>query len=105
MEVEPITLGGNIELSGFSALDGGQMFIVKKLVGNYARKMEGICQNFEALKLRLKPLHQTEEDMKKFELHGQIVDNGQVFPAGVIEYNLFVGVDSVLKKLVNEISA
>ena len=104
MEEDNIKLGGNIELAGFSSLDGGQMIVVKKIVGNYARRMEGMCKNFEALKLKLKPLHQTGEDMKKFELHGQIVDNGQIFPAGVIERNLFVGVDSVLKKLVNEIS-
>ena len=29
---EPIVLGGQIELAGFSALDGGQMIVVKKLV-------------------------------------------------------------------------
>ena len=101
---ENILLGGNIELTGFNNLDGGEMIVLKKIVGNYARRMEHTCNNFESLKLRLKPLHKTQEEMKRFELQGQVVDNGQVFPAGVIEHNLFVGVDSVLKKLYSEIS-
>ena len=43
---ETIKLGGSIELSGFSNLDGGQMIVLKKIVGNYARKME---EKYEAL--------------------------------------------------------
>ena len=101
---EAIRLGGNIELAGFHVLDGGEMVVVKKIVGNYVRRMEGMCRNFSGLKLRLKPLHQTGELAKKFELHGQVIDDGMVYPAGAIEHNVFVGVDSVLKKLVNEIS-
>ena len=101
---EPIVLGGQIELAGFSALDGGQMIVVKKIVGNYVRKIEGMCRNFSGLKLKMKPLHQTGDKVKKFELHGQVLDGGNVYPAGTVENNLFVGVDAVLKKLVNEIS-
>jgi hypothetical protein len=104
VEEENMQLGGNIELSGFNTLKGGEMVVVKKIVGNYARRMEGICKNFNGLKLRLKPLHQTEDKIKKFELHGQVIDDGQVYPAGLIERNLFVGVDSLCKKLVHEIS-
>ena len=81
------------------------MVIVKKMVGNYARKIEGMCKDFNGLKLRLKSLHQTGDKIKKFELHGQIIDGGQVYPAEVVEHNVFVGVDSVCKKLVNEIAS
>jgi hypothetical protein len=102
--MERIQLGGNIELAGFRPLNGGEMVVVKKIVGNYVKRMEGMCKNFSGLKLRLKPLHQTGDAMKKFELQGQVYDDGTVYPAGVIERNVFVGVDSVLKKLVHEIS-
>ena len=102
-EEESIKLGGNIELAGFNSLNGGDMVIVKKLVGNYARKIEGMCKDFNGLKLRLKSLHQTGDKIKKFALHGQIIDGGQVYPAEVVEHNVFVGVDSVCKKLVSEI--
>lgn len=100
---ETIALGGNIELSGFNLLDGGQMIVLKKIVGNYARKIEELCKNFKALKLTMKPVHQTKEEIKKFELHGQVIDGGKVYPSSAIDHNLFVGVDHVLKKLINEI--
>ena len=70
---ETIKLGGSIELSGFSSLDGGQMIVLKKIVGNYARKMEEQCKNFEALKLHMKEIG----DQKKFELKGQVVDGSR----------------------------
>ena len=49
-----IKLGGNISLSGFSIVDPGQMVVVKKIVGNNVRKLEGMCEKFEHLKLTLK---------------------------------------------------
>ena len=97
-------LGGNIELSGFGSLNGGEMIILKKIVGNYVRKMEEHCQQFNGLKLRLKSLHQTGDKVKKFELHGQLMDAGHVHPEEVVEHNLFVGVDEICKKLVNAVT-
>jgi len=104
MMEEVLQLGGNIELAGFGVLNNGEMIIVKKIVGNYARRMEEVCTNFSGLKLKLKPLHQAGDKIRNFELHAQVVDDGKVIPAGVTEHNLFVGVDSVCKKLVNEIA-
>ena len=97
---ETIKLGGSIELSGFNSLDGGQMIVLKKIVGNYARKMEEKCKQFEALKLTMKHIG----DEKKFELKGQVIDGGNIYPSSAVEHNLFVGVDSVLKKLVNTLN-
>lgn len=97
---ETIKLGGNIELSGFSALDGAQMIVLKKIVGNYARKMEEKCKSFEALKLTMKPVGEE----KKYEFKGQVIDGGNIYPSSAIDYNLFVGIDSVLKKLVNTLN-
>ena len=51
-----IQLGGNISLSGFSIVEPGQMIVVKKIVGNNVRKLEGMCKKFEHLKLTLKQL-------------------------------------------------
>ena len=103
-DTDILQLGGNIELSGFSVLDSGEMIIVKKIVGNYVRKIEGMCRNFTGLKLRMKPLHQTGDKLKRFELSAQVHAGSQVYPANITEYNLFVGLDSVMKKLVNEIN-
>ena len=101
---EVLQLGGNIELTGFGGLNASEMIVVKKIVGNYARRLEDVCTNFNGLKLKLKPLHQAGDKVRNFELHGQVVDDGRVVPAGTTEHNVFVGVDSVCKKLVSEIS-
>ena len=102
-EGESIRLGGNIELSGFSTLDNGSMIVLKKIVGNYVRRIEEKCENFEALKLTMKPVHQTENQMKKFELHGKLIDNGHIYPSEAVEHNLFIGVDNCLRKLAHEV--
>lgn len=94
-----LQLGGNIELSGFGSLDKGIMVILKKIVGNYARKMSDMSSNFENLSLRMKTVHDN-----KYELHAKLMDNGKAFTSSTVERNLFVAVDSVLKKIMKEIS-
>ena len=54
-----LQLGGSIQLSGFSGVDGGQMVVIKKVVGNYARRLSEICSKFEGLHVTMKPVHQT----------------------------------------------
>ena len=93
-----------IELSGFQDINNADMAAAQRIINNYVRKMEGICSNFSGLRVRLKPLHQTKHNLKKFELHAQINDNGHIYPAETVEHNLLTGVNSVCKKLVNEIS-
>ncbi len=98
MEEDNLQLGGNIELSGFGILDRGAMVILKKIVGNYARKMSDASKNFEKLRLRIKTVHDN-----KYELHAKLMDNGTAFASSAVERNLFVAVDSALKKIMKEI--
>jgi len=99
MEDNVLQLGGNIELSGFSNLEGGAMIVLKKIIGNYAKRMSTVTKNFEKLSLTMKTVHDNQ-----FELHGKLIDNGSAVTSSVTERNLFVGVDSALKKIMNEIS-
>jgi len=98
MEEDNLQLGGNIELSGFGILDRGVMVILKKIVGNYARKMSDTSRNFEKLSLRMKTVHDS-----KYELHAKLMDNGKAFASSATERNVFVAVDSALKKIMKEI--
>ncbi|MBW3015881.1 hypothetical protein KY330_05655 [Candidatus Woesearchaeota archaeon] len=98
-----LQLGGSIELTGFRELDPGSMVILKKIIGNYARKMSDLSSNFERLSLRMKPIHATEASAK-FEIKAKLIDNGKAFNSEVIDRNVFVAVDSALKKLQTEIS-
>lgn len=38
--MDTLELGGNIQLTGFSELNGGQMIVLKKIVGNYCEKIK-----------------------------------------------------------------
>ena len=100
---EPMQLGGNIELSGFRDIDSASMVVLKKIIGNYARRMSDISNKFESLKVTMKPVHETEKS-EKYEIHAQLMTAGKPIVSEVVERNLFVAVDSVLKKIENEIS-
>ncbi|MFH1182069.1 MAG: hypothetical protein V1702_03875 [Candidatus Woesearchaeota archaeon] len=97
------TLGGNIQLTGFSDLDKSSMIILKKIVGNYARRFSEICQKCDDLHLTMKPVHEREKS-EKYEIHVLLTAKGQNYAAEVIDRNLFFALDSCLKKVENEIS-
>jgi ribosome-associated translation inhibitor RaiA len=99
---EAIQLGGSIELSGFRDIDGGSMIVVKKIVGSYVRKFSDRLQNFQKFSLGMKKVHSNESN-SIFELHGHILTDGRTYAAEASERNLFVAVDTIMKKLENSI--
>ena len=94
-----ISLGGNITLSGFSNLDHASMMVLKKIVGNYARKFSE-RYDVEALKLCMKKVHGS-----KFELHSQLVTPSETFTSEVVDHNLFFVLDKGMKKIENSIES
>lgn len=95
---EHMQLGGNISLSGFNVVEKPEVVVVKKIVGSYARKFADQLKNYESLELRLKQVHKTETS-EKFELHAKLLFDGKVEASEVTDRNIFVAVDSALKKL------
>jgi len=102
MEEKTLQLGGNIELSGFNALEPGVMVVLKKIIGNYARRMSDKCRGFEKLSLTMKLVHAKEKG-EKYELHAKMLDNGKPYNAASVDRNLFVGVDIALKAIMNSL--
>ncbi len=97
-----IELGGNITLVGFKELDYAELVVIKKVVGSYARKFaEG--KNMTNLTLNLKPIHQTSQDSQKYELKAKLELDGKMYNSEVTEFNLFIGLDKILKKLESQI--
>ena len=93
-----IELGGNIELSGFKDIDSASMVIVKKMVGNYAKKMSDLVSSFERLHITVKAVHATEKS-EKYEIHSRLINRGKPTVSEVTDRNLFVAIDDSLKKL------
>ena len=87
-------IGGNIELVGFRDLDGGSMIILKKIIGNYARKFSDRLDGIDKLSISMKKIGNNQ-----FELHGQLIKAGEQHTSEVTDYNLFMVLDKVLKKL------
>lgn len=101
-EGDTFKLGGNIQLSGFGELDGANMIVVKKIVGNYARKLSEASKEFSELHLTLKVVHKKEKS-EKYEIHGKVVDKGKVHTSEVTDFNLYFAMDNLLKKLLKMI--
>ena len=100
---DSMQLGGNIELSGFKDIDGASMVVLKKIIGNHVRRMTELSDKFESLKVTMKPVHETEKS-EKYEIHAQLMNDGKPIVSEVVERNLFIGLDSVLKKVLHESS-
>ena len=101
MDNETARLGGNIQLTGFRDIDSPSMTVLKKIIGNYARRIAELTKKLETLHITLKPVHEREKS-EKYEVHAKIIDDGKVYASEITDRNLFVAVDSVLKKIVNE---
>lgn len=97
-----IELGGNITLVGFKELGYAEFVVVKKVIGNYARKISD-KKPFEHLKMAVKPIHKTEDEVHKFELKSEITIDGKQYYADIVEHNIFVGLDKILKKLLSQL--
>jgi len=91
-------LGGNIELSGFREIDGGSMIVLKKIIGNYARKFSDRLNNVDRLSLTLKKIHDSG-GKPRFELHGMLSAGGQQYTSELTDYNLFFVTDKILKNI------
>jgi hypothetical protein len=95
-------LGGNISLTGFSERDFTELIVVKKIVGQYARKLTDSVPNFGKLSLVLKAVHQ-HEGHGKVEIISKAEVNGKEFAAETEGHNLFVVLDESLKHLLVQI--
>lgn len=78
------------------------MIILKKIVGNYARKMSDKCRNFEKLSLTVKTVHAKEKG-EKYELHAKMLENGKPYTSSNVDRNLFIAVDSSLKAIIKSL--
>ncbi len=97
-----IELGGNITLVGFTDLEPAKLIVIKKLVGNYARRMSNSVQNFENLTVTLKSIHGEDG---KVELHSKLMAGGNHITSEVTDFNLFYALDKSLNKIINSLDA
>jgi ribosome-associated translation inhibitor RaiA len=101
MEEKTISLGEKINLSGFQDEESSTMVIIKKMVGNYVKKIAEGVDNFQDISVRLKKIHQHEGKGGKSEVHVKL-NTGKVYTSEVVDFNLFVALDKAFKKVMAE---
>jgi len=99
---EMINLGEHIELTGARELDRGEVVVLKKMIGNYIKKISEQKEGFEKFKVTIKKVHETERN-RKFQVHGKMIVNGHIYSAEITDFNLFFALNSIFSKIEKEI--
>ena len=86
-----IELGGNITLEGFENLEPGALVIVKKVVGNYTKRISNNTTNFEKISISL---NKDDKNNIQVKLHR----NGEINVEEASDSNLFFALDKALSK-------
>ncbi|MGM5487884.1 MAG: HPF/RaiA family ribosome-associated protein [Nanobdellota archaeon] len=96
---EDMHLGGNIQLSGFSAIEPSKLIVIKKIVGNYVKKFSELVE-IESLKVHLKEIHGS-----RYEIKTNLSTNGKPLTAELTGENLFYTLDNTFKKLETQLKS
>ncbi len=89
-------LGGNIKLQGFNDLDPATLIVVKKIVGNYTKKLTQQHSDFLGLSLDL-----SKED-KNHKISINLSRKSGNMMSEAAEENLFFALSSALEKINKE---
>lgn len=92
-----IELGGNIRLSGFKELEPAMLIVVKKMVGNYTKKISERVKDFQDININLKKVHEKNHEIQ-IKLNADKIYNSEV-----ADYNLFFALDKALGKIMSEV--
>lgn len=88
-----IELGGNINLENFEDVDKGLLIVIKKIVGNYTKKITEKDKDFKKITVSL-----VKDSKYKIEVNLESKENKK---AEVENSNLFFALDQALSKLLN----
>ncbi|MBR9700318.1 hypothetical protein GOV11_00445 [Candidatus Woesearchaeota archaeon] len=91
-------LGGNIILDGFSERDFTELIVVKKMVGQYARKMSDMTHAVDQLKVVLK-----EPGKGPVEIHTACVIDKKDYTSKASAHNIYIALDDSLKKVFTQV--
>ena len=91
-----MTLGGGIELTGFSGVDKAQLVVVKKIVGNNVKEISEKAKKFEKVAVSL-----TKEG-NNYSVHVELTDEGNQITADATENNLFMALNKALQGVIDK---
>lgn len=87
-----LELGGGIKLEGFETIEPSLLIVVKKVVGNYAKKMSEQVVNFKEILVTVSDQYKIEATM--------IAESE--FSSNATSSNLFFALDKALGEVLNK---
>jgi hypothetical protein len=103
--LEEKKIGGNIALIGFSILQPIELVVIKKITGNYVKKISEIA-DYKELKLRLKQHKHGKSFLNELECETIITTKGTnkdiILAAKSEQYNIYSALADVLSKVYAE---
>lgn len=92
-----IELGGSINLIGFKDLEPAKLVVVKKIVGNFIKKVQDHHQDFQKITVTMKKVHES-----KFEVMTHLIIKDKNYTSEVTDFNLFFALNSSLEKIIEQ---
>ncbi len=89
-----IELGGNIKLINFEELEPALLIVVKKMVGNYTKKISETLKDFKSIEVTL-----NKEESNKIEVK---VEADKIHQSEAKDKNLFFALDAALNQILNQ---
>jgi ribosome-associated translation inhibitor RaiA len=93
-----LKLGGNIVLAGFS-LDPAEMIVVKKIVGNYAKRINEKTE-YKEIKIRLKQAQKIKSFLHSINV--EVYTNKGILTSSTEDKNLYSGLSAALEKIYSQ---
>lgn len=96
-----VSLGNKIKLVDFK-LRKSERLIIRKLIGNRVRKIEDLFDDFQEIKLRLKKLHESQDedsDNSRYLINAHIMIGNKDFKAESEGFNLFMTLSELFDKI------
>ncbi|MEK6951899.1 MAG: hypothetical protein AABX29_02685 [Nanoarchaeota archaeon] len=89
-----IELGGNIKLANFENLEPALLIVVKKIVGNYTKKISETLKDFKSIELSL-----DKEDLNKITV---VVEADKKYQSEAKDKNLFFALNAALEQILKQ---
>ncbi len=87
-----LELGGGIKLEGFEAIEPSLLIVVKKVVGNYAKKMSEQVTNFKEILVSIS---------EKYKIEATLTAESE-YNSSSTSSNLFFALDQALSEVLNK---
>ena len=89
-----IELGGNIKLSNFEQIEPALLIVIKKIVGNYTKKISESLEEFKEVKIEL-------EDKSSNKITVKVIADKE-YTSEAHDKNLFFALDKALSAILKQ---